>query len=255
MSFLYLSGYISLFADLLAQLIDHIAINQTTTIEGYLFKRRKRGRSWIIIFGNIFLKLSNSKILMFPSTKAWQKHEYKSYLCLYGGGCEIVDGDTLRIHPFEGQSIRDYLQEDAITTAMMTAFSHELRRVHQLDNWSHGDLHTHNVLWDGQRIRFIDFETYHQRAMTIHERHADDLLVFLLDFMGRCSSDNWLSHCQTLIASYNDHEVLQHLQDRLYMPRGLELVLWKTRTNYLPNHSLADRLNTLQQWIDNLLVA
>ena len=234
-----------MFADLFARLIDGIAINHTTRHDGYLWKRRKWGRSWIIVFGNLFLKLSNSKILMFPSTRAWQDHETDCYTRLYGGGCVIVDAQTLRIQPFDGQSIRDLLQADAFTIDIMQAVAHELRRVHQLDNWSHGDLHTDNVLWDGQHIRVIDFETYHTPTMTIHDRHADDLLVFLLDFMGYASSDEWLPYCFALIETYNNPAVVQHLQSRLIMPRGLEFVLWKTRTNYLPRHILADRIYTL----------
>lgn len=253
MSFLCLLGYISLFADLFARLIDSITINQTTLVDGDLFKRRRLGRSWIIVFGNGFLKLSNSKILMFPSTRAWQQHETGCYLRLYGGGCDIINQHTVRIHQFEGQSIRDLLCENAINTQIMQSIAQELRRVHQLDGWSHGDLHTNNILWDGQRIRFIDFETYHQKATTINERHADDLLVFLLDFMGRTPSNLWLSHCQVLIESYNNHNVLRQLHFRLNMPRGLELVLWKTRTNFLLNHILVDRIERLHQWIGDLL--
>ena len=244
-----------MFADLYARLIDRVTINQTTILDGHIFKRRKRMRSWIIVFGNLFLKLSNSKILIFPSTTAWQQHECDCYLRLYGGGCDIIDDSTLRIHPFEGQSIRDLLQQDAITIEMMTSIAHELRRVHQLDNWSHGDLHTNNILWDGKHVWFIDFETYHQPTIPINERHADDLLVFLLDFIGRTTSDDWLLYCQALITTYDNQAVLNRLRARLVMPYGLELVLWKTRTNYLPNHILANHLKTLQQSIDSLLVA
>lgn len=253
MLFLCLLGYISLFAEILARLIDSIAINRTTLDNGNLLKRRKWGRSWIIVFGNLFLKVSNSKILMFSSTSAWQQYETDCYVRLYCGGCDIIDKDTLRIHPFAGQSIRDLIQQNAINTKIMQSIAQELWRVHQLDNWSHGDLHTSNVLWDGDCIRFIDFETYHQFNIATSERYADDLLVFLLDFIGRTSSDEWLSQCQALIETYNNHAVLQHLHIRLKLPRGLELVLWKTRTNYLSNHILADRINTLHQLVGDLL--
>ncbi len=234
-----------MFAEIFARLIDSIAINHTTLDNGYLWKRRKWGRRWIIVFGNLFLKLSNSKILMFPSTSEWQHYETECYTRLYGDGCDIIDTQTLRIQPFDGQSIRDLLQAGAINTEIMQSIAHELRRVHSLGDWSHGDLHTDNVLWDGQQIRFIDFETYHEPTMTVNERHADDLLVFLLDFIGHASSDLWLPHSQELIKTYNNPTVVQQLKYRLIMPRGWELVLWKTRTNYLPHHILADRINTL----------
>src|SRR5258705_8552538 len=51
-----------------------------------------------------------------------------------------------------------------------------------------------NVIYDekAHRARLIDFEIRHEKSLPAPARHADDLLVFLLDLVSRVSSRQWI---------------------------------------------------------------
>jgi hypothetical protein len=238
-------------AKFLAVLIDLIAINQTIPTEAGLVKRRRRGRAWIIAVGNVYLRLSHSRILMFPSTAAWQAWECESYHVLHGGGCERLGRDALLVQRLPGQSLLSFLQAGTLTHAMLIGAAHELRRAHAL-SWTHGDPHLTNILYDGTRAYLIDFETQHTASIAFQERCADDLLVILLDLMGRESSEQWQEWSTALISGYDDPGVLSALAERLHMPKGFELVLWKSRTHYLPQAQLAQRIAQLKRIVTSL---
>jgi hypothetical protein len=249
---LFSSGFTWSPAKFLAVLIDLVAINQTIPTGDGLIKRRRRGRAWIIAAGNVYLRLSHSRIVMFPSTAAWQAWECDSYHLLHGGGCECIDHDALLIQPLPGQSLLSFLQAGTLTHPMMIAAAHELRRAHRL-SWTHGDPHLTNILYDGTRAYLIDFETQHTASLPFQERCADDLLVLLLDIMGRESSEQWHEWGTILISSYNETGVVAALSERLQMPTGFESVLWKSRTHYLPEAKLAERIARLKHIVDQRL--
>jgi hypothetical protein len=79
---------------------------------------------------------------------------------------------------------------------MLKAAGSEYRPAHHFKNeefgsaWSHGDASMTNVIYDEEtgRSRLIDFEIRHEKSLPATARHADDLLVFLLDLVGRVSS-------------------------------------------------------------------
>ena len=54
---------------------------------------------------------------------------------------------------------------------------------------------TNNVIYDRQngRARLIDFEIVHQKSLPAKSRHADDLIVFLLDLMAVAPNRQWLT--------------------------------------------------------------
>jgi hypothetical protein len=232
-----------LLAKALALLIDLVSINQTTQADGVLIKRRRWGRGALIGLGNVYLHVSHSRIQMFVSTAAWQAWECESYRRLYGGGCERLGAAALRIIPLPGQSLLTHLQSQTLTPAMMVAAAHELRRAHAL-GWTHGDPHLANILYDGTRAFLIDFETQHLASLSFTARCADDLLVLLLDLMGR--SDVWAELSAALLSSYGDGQVLTALIARLHVPRAFERVLWASRTQYLPQRDLVQRVAKLR---------
>src|SRR6266481_3944732 len=51
-----------------------------------------------------------------------------------------------------------------------------------------------NVIYDekAHRARLIDFEIRHEKSLPAAARYADDLLVFLLDMVGRVPNRQWL---------------------------------------------------------------
>ena len=137
------------------------------------------------------------------------------------------------------------LENNALTDYILQAAAHEFRRAHQLDGWSHGDPHLNNVLFDGDRARLIDFETHHEVGLPVDVRQADDLLVFLLDLAGRDPTANWQKWSAVFLQTYNNSNVIRSFQTHLIVPTGLELVLWKSRTNYLPTQQLKQRIEVL----------
>jgi hypothetical protein len=238
-------------ANWLALLIDSVVINRVSCVDGLLLKRRVKLGSLLILGGNVFLRLTHSRILMFVSTTEWQRWEYTSYQTLYGGGCEIRGRDALLIQPFAGTNLKTHLEAGTLTHTMLEAAALELQRAHRL-GFTHGDPHLENVLVDTTRARLIDFETRHESRLSLTERQADDLLVLLLDLLGRDPTMGWLDLSRTFLSVYEGPAVLAELSRRLQLPRGWELILWKTRTNHLSQPALSERIETLRLFTERL---
>jgi len=236
-------------ADILARIIDSFRINDVEANKNFVLKRRRRGRGWVIFAGNIFLWLSHSRIVMFPSTRAWQSHECQSFNLLHGMGCDPIGGDSIRVRRLKGQPLLTHLGNGRLTVEMLYAAAEEFQRAHRL-GWSHGDPHLNNVLWDGERAYLIDFETRHIQRLSIIERRADDLLVFLLDLSGRAPENQWNLLCEAVLSAYQDRVVMAALLERLRMPRGWEAILWKSRTNHLSAPILASRIDQLRRLVE-----
>ena len=50
---------------------------------------------------------------------------------------------------------------------------------------------------------------------------------------------------KTFLSAYDDPAILSELAQRLVMPGGWELILWKTRTNHLNRSHLSQRIAAL----------
>jgi hypothetical protein len=76
---------------------------------------------------------------------------------------------------------------------MLESAAKECRRAHQFwrdefgASWWHGDASMPNVIYEEKtrRARLMDFEIMHKRSLPATTRHADDLLVFLLDMVDK----------------------------------------------------------------------
>jgi hypothetical protein len=248
----------------LAHLIDGVPINTTRRVwvggRAYLVKQRRPGRGLLIAGGNLFLKASASRIQMFRSAQAWQAWELACYRHLYGCEGRAVGANTLWLPALPGESLKSYLLMGKLNTTMLQTAARELRRAHSLKFpllkalWSHGDLHLDNVLYDAEtgRASLVDFETRHESSLSSEERHADDLLVLLLDLLGRADTRHWQEWSETFLTAYGQWPVLRCLHERLHPPRGLEAALWKTRTAHAPDRLLRERLKSLRASIDKL---
>jgi Ser/Thr protein kinase RdoA (MazF antagonist) len=133
-----------------------------------------------------------------------------------------------------GRSLLDYLKEGTLTREMMEAAGHELRRAHQLWSdefrgpWSHGDASTDNVLYDEStgRARLIDFEIVHQKSLPAKSRHADDLLVFLLDILALAPNRQWRVLVLAFLNAYDNAPVIAQLKNELAVPTGMAWIWW-----------------------------
>lgn len=233
---------------LVAYLIDGVRINAVSPAEKagktIWIKRRRFLMDWVIWCGNIFLRLSHSRIIMFPDCKQWLEWELHSFRLLYEGEIQggLEGNRGFWVETLPGVSFLRHLDNGNLTLPMLRAAASEFRRVHSIfcpqlgDYWSHGDPHLTNVLYNSvtEKAYLIDFETQHERSLNSQERHADDLLVFVLDLLGRSPSLDWFNFSLEFLKSYGREDVLQSLKKRLVVPSGCERILWATRTNYMP---------------------
>jgi Lipopolysaccharide kinase (Kdo/WaaP) family len=237
----------------LARLIDAVRVNVTTEIvrdgRRLLLKRRRKGCSALVACGNVFLALARSNIVMFPSVRAWQAWELHSYALLHGGGrrAAAVGRDAIVVEALPGETLARRLARGGVTPAMMAAAARELGRAHALA-WSHGDPHLGNVLYDeaADRAYLIDFETRHEPRLNALERHADDVLVLLMDVMASEASPRWLELARAFVAAYPARAPFGLVHDRLSPPDGLARVLWRIRTHHRPAHWIIERASALR---------
>ena len=218
-------------------------------------KRRRRGSGWLVSSANLFFRLTGARVRICSETD-WQQWEVSCFQRLYGDHLRATaeGDDTICADHVPGVSLCDSIKEGQLTEGMFRAGGRELARAHQVwcpefgGGWSHGDLILENVIYDGaaDRARLIDFETIHDRAWPANDRHADDLLVLLLDLAGQISGDRWADAAGHIVQAYGRPEVLSVLKRRLVSPKGLARVWWAFRTSYLPSAERRRRMDLLR---------
>ena len=220
-------------------------------------KRRRTGMGPVIACGNLFLEASKARIRMFPASRDWQDWESQCFRLLNADSyrCGIKGQDVFWSEPLPGVSLKACLEAGGLTDAMLRSAAQEFRRVHALNRprvggpWSHGDPALANLLYEERtaRSRFIDFETIHEQGLSADERHADDLLVFLLDLLGRAPDASWLGSASVFLAAYGRPSVARELQSRLKLPSGLERLLWVARAAGSDARQLGRRIAALSR--------
>jgi len=153
-----------------------------------------------------------------------------------------------------GINLTIHLDGGTITPPMLVAAARELRRAHSWycadfgGLWSHGDPHVGNFIYDEAtgRARLIDFEVMHDPAMTAEERHADDLLVFIQDMVGRISGDLWMPSARAFLKAYGEQRIIDLLRSRLVIPNGMARVWWAVRTTFMAPKELERRISELR---------
>lgn len=230
-------------------------------------ERTRRGRRVIVksrnIYGrrvaeliNFYFRMAGTGIRYVSDVRQWARWEKQCFELLNGTGfhAAITDSATVTLDKLPGKSLWDHMNDGSLTLAMLAAAGKEYRRAHALrvrafsDGWSHGDASMTNVIYDQKtrRARLIDFEIMHEKSLTGRARHADDLLVFLLDMVDRASSRHWLSYALAFLRPYENPDVLAELRRRLIIPRGLALIWWNVRTNFAKAEKVRRRFKFLQ---------
>jgi hypothetical protein len=227
-------------------------------------KRRRFGMGAVIAVGNLFLRLSRSRIRMSVSCARWRDWELASFQLLHPGRvAEPRRGRAVALEALPGESLDRLLAHGQLTADIIETVATELRRAHALRvpgsarPWSHGDFHLKNVLYDsaGHRAWLIDFETWHEPGLTANECHADDVLVFLLDLGGRAPEGMAETLAGAFLRAYARGDVLGDLLVRLRPPRGLERALWSSRSQHLPESRLVSYLGWLHEEVARLCQA
>ena len=256
---------------------DGLSHAATTFVESLkinsISERCRRGRCMVIkrrnIYGeraadliNFYFRMANLPIRYVSEVDHWRRWEANCFQMLNGDRfhAKIMDARTVRLDKLPGQSLWDRMGQGTLNERMLEAAGREYYRAHQFRRrefgspWSHGDASMTNVIYDekSNRARLIDFEIIHDKSMPALARHADDLLVFLLDMVDRVPARRWLSFTISFLKAYKDRNVILELKKQLVIPRGIAGMWWKVRTNFANTKKVERRLRALRNAIGKL---
>lgn len=227
-----------------------------------LVKRRNLAGRPLADLANAYFRRSRIPIHFLSDMKEWQHREITSFNMLNGDRfrARASGGDTVIEDKLPGNSLWDHMKRGTLNQRMLKAAAREFRRAHEFWSddfngpWSHADATTTNAIYNEKtgRVRLIDFEIEHDKSLPARARHADDLLVFLLDMVGLLSSRQWLSFALCFLNAYNRPDVILELRKRLLLPGGLAWVWWEVRTNFTPPGKMKRRLARLRATLPTL---
>ena len=250
-------------ADVASRLVEAIAINTISEKKRggrtVVVKRRNLHSEQLADLTNLYFRVAGIPIRFWSKLNEWRRWEVDCY--------EMLNGDRFHAHAsgkrcvvaekLPGKNLWEHLNRGTLTRGMLRAAAAEFRRAHQFwsdefrGRWSHGDASITNVIYDAKtgRARFIDFEIYHDKSLSAAARHADDLLVFLLDLVGTVPGRQWLSFATTFLEGYGDLQVITQLRNQLNLPGGLAWIWWGVRTNFTNPAKVKKRLENLSRAI------
>src|SRR5213079_2878624 len=227
-----------------------------------VLKRRNAYSEQLADLANLYFRMSSIPIRFWSKAEDWRRWEAECFQMLNGDLFRVLPSraNTVCVDKLPGTSLWEHLNRGTLTRRLLEAAGRELRRAHQLwsdefgGGWSHGDATMSNVLYDEKtdRARMIDFEIIHDKSVPAKSRHADDLLVFLLDVVAIAPSRRWLPFALCFLNAYGDTEVIAELENQLAVPSGLAWIWWGVRTSFAKPAKVKRRLAKLQDIIANL---
>jgi hypothetical protein len=227
-----------------------------------LVKRRNLAGEPLANLANAYFRKSRIPIHFLSDVKEWRRREMTSFNMLNGDRfrARASGAGTIIEDKLPGESLWDHMKRGTLSQRMLQAVAREIHRAHQFWSddfdgpWSHADATTTNAIYDEKtrRVRLIDFEIEHDKSLPARARHADDLLVFLLDMVGSVSSRQWLPFALCFLNAYNEADVIAELRKRLLLPGGLAWVWWEVRTNFTAPAKVKRRLASLRAAIAKL---
>src|SRR5438874_7645664 len=246
--------------------VESLKINSIT-------ERARRDRRVVIkrrnIYGeraagliNFYFRAAGIPIRYLSDVREWRRWEARCFQMLNRGRfrAKVADSRTVRLDKLPGDNLWDHMNRGTLTPRMLKAAGREYRRAHDFKSeefgsgWSHGDASMTNVIYDEKtgRARLIDFEIRHEKSLPTTARQADDLLVFLLDMVGRIPNRQWLPFAICFLRAYGDAAVIREFIKRLVLPTGLALIWWNVRTNFTGTAKVNRRSQALARSIGKL---
>jgi hypothetical protein len=211
---------------------------------------------------NFYFRAAGLPIRYLSNVREWRRWEARCFQMLNGDRfrATVTDNRTVTLDKLPGDNLWEHMNRGTLTLRMLKAAGSEYRRAHhfktkELSNgWSHGDASMTNVIYDEKtdRARLINFEIRHEKSLPAAARHADDLLVFLLDLVGRVSNRQWLPFATCFLRAYNDDAVMCELKKRLILPIGLGLIWWDVRTNFTGSAKVKRHFQALRRAVGKL---
>src|SRR6266446_738622 len=249
-----------------ATFVDSLKISATTEKvrrgRRVMIKRRNIYSEQLADLANLYFRMSGIPIRFWSKAEDWRHWEVKSFRMLNGDRFRAFasGAKTVCIDKLPGKNLWEHLTEGTLTRRMLEAAGRELRRAHQFWSdefdglWSHGDSTATNVIYNQKtgRARLIDFEVVHDRSLSAKSRHADDLLVFLLDILAIAASRQWLPFTLSFLNAYGDPVVITELTNHLLLPNGIAWIWWGVRTSFANPAKVKQRLERLRDVTANL---
>jgi hypothetical protein len=211
---------------------------------------------------NFYFRAAGIPIRYLSDVREWRRWEARCFQMLNGDRfrATVTDSRTVTLDKLPGDNLWEHMNQGTLTPAMLKAAGREYRRAHSFKNqafgsgWSHGDASMTNVIYDEKtdRARLIDFEIRHEKFLPASKRHADDLLVFLLDMVARLSARKWLPFAICFLRAYGDPIVVRELKKRLVIPTGLSSIWWNVRTNFVSSTKVNRRFHSLRRVLAKL---
>jgi hypothetical protein len=252
--------------DAAAKFVDSIKVSSVS--EGIrrgrhvVIKRRNAHSEQLADLANVYFRMSNIPIRFWSKVEDWRRWEVNSFRMLNGDRFRVFTSgaNTVCADKLPGESLWEHLNRGRLTRQMVEGAGHEFRRAHQFWSnefhgpWSHGDAGMANVIYNKKtgRARLIDFEIVHDKSLPASARHADDLLVFLLDLVAAARSRQWLPMALRFLNAYDDLDVISELEDQLALPSGMAWIWWGVRTSFAKPATVKRRLAKLRDVIANL---
>lgn len=243
-----------------ATFVDSLKINSISekirARRRVVIKRRNGHSEQLAELANLYFRIAGIPIRFWAKVEDWRRWEVKCFRMLngdrfraYTSGKNIVCTDKV-----PGKSLWEHLNQGTLTRRMLKAAANELRRAHRFQSdelrgrWSHGDAGMNNVIYNEKtgRARLIDFEIIHDRSLPAKSRHADDLLVFLLDLVAVASNRQWLQFALCFLDAYGDTGVIVELTNHLALPSGIAWIWWGVRTSFANPAKIKQRLEKLR---------
>ena len=211
---------------------------------------------------NFYFRAAGIPIRYLSDVREWRRWEARCFRMLNRDRfrAKVTDSRTVRLDKLPGDNLWDHMNRGTLRPRMLKAAGSEYRRAHHFKSeafgsgWSHGDASMTNVIYDEKTecARLIDFEIRHEKSLPTTARQADDLLVFLLDMVGRIPNRQWLPFAICFLRAYNDSAVIRELKKRLVVPTGLALIWWNVRTNFTGTAKVNQRFQALRRAIGKL---
>jgi tRNA A-37 threonylcarbamoyl transferase component Bud32 len=211
---------------------------------------------------NFYFRAAGIPIRYVSDVREWRRWEARCFQMLNRDGfrARVTDSRTVTLDKLPGDNLWDHMNSGTLTPRMLKATGREYRRAHHFKSeefgsgWSHGDASMTNVIYDEktERARLIDFEIRHEKSLPATARHADDVLVFLLDMVGRVPARHWVPFAICFLRAYNDPAVMRELKKRLVVPSGLAVIWWNVRTNFTGGAKVNRRFQALRRAIGKL---
>jgi len=249
------------FREFAAAAVDFLKINSVSEKFRHgrpvVVKRRNGNSEKIAESANLYFRLANIPIRFWSNAREWQRWEVNCFQMLNGDGFRAfaVGARAVCADKLPGRSLWEHMSEGTLNRHMLEVAAGEFRRAHQFWSdefggpWSHADATMTNVIYDerADRARLIDFEIVHEKWLPTKARHADDLLVFLLDLAAMAPKRQWLPLALCFIKAYGDAEVTTEVKRHLTVPSGLARIWWNVRTSFAKPAKVKRRLEALRK--------